>query len=242
MADPAEEADAAAPEPVIPEELPLLPVRDTVLFPHAVLPLTIGRESSIALVQSLGENRFLGVVTQRDPRVDAPGPNDLHQVGAVAVIHKVIRMPNQSLFIFCEGISRMRIAEFTAQEPFLRARIEAIEDVEPEMTAEMEALRQNAISLFQQIVSLSPSLSDDLQSIPASIAELGRLADFTATSLPSLSSTEKQEVLSELDVRKRLSLIHLKLTKELEVQQLRTKIQSEVQDQLTQTQREFYLR
>ncbi|MBI3664687.1 MAG: endopeptidase La [Acidobacteria bacterium] len=242
MARPAKEATVTAPETTIPAELPLLPVRDTVLFPNAVLPLTIGRESSIALVQSLGENRFLGVITQKDPHVDVPGPNDLHPVGSVAVIHKVIRMPNQSLFIFCEGISRMRVVEYTDQEPFLRARIEPIEDAEPEMTAELEALRQNAIGLFQQIVALSPSLSDDLQSIAANIKELGKLADFMAGSLPSLSSTEKQEVLGELDVQKRLSLIHLKLTKELEVQQLRTKIQSEVQDQLSQTQREFYLR
>ncbi len=225
-----------------PSELPLLPVRDTVLFPHALLPLTIGRESSIALVQSLGENKFLGVLTQKDPRVDSPAQQELHTVGTVAVIHKVIRMPNQNLFIFCEGVSRMRVAEFTTEEPFLRGRVERIEENEPEMTAEMEALRQNVISLFQQIVAMSPSLSDDLQSIAANIAELGRLADFIAASLPSLSTAERQEVLEELDTRKRLDQMHRKLTKELEVQQLRTKIQSQVQDQLSQTQREFYLR
>src|SRR5712692_9786103 len=149
-------------EAATPSELPLLPVRDTVLFPHALLPLTIGRESSIALVQSLGENKLLGVVTQRDPRLDNPGPADLHTIGTVAMIHKVIRMPNQNLFIFCEGMYRMRVSEFTAQEPFLRGRIERIEESEPDVTPEMEALRQTVISLFQQIVSLSPSLSDDL--------------------------------------------------------------------------------
>ncbi len=229
-------------EAATPSELPLLPVRDTVLFPHALLPLTIGRESSIALVQSLGENKLLGVVTQRDPRLDNPGPADLHTIGTVAMIHKVIRMPNQNLFIFCEGMYRMRVSEFTAQEPFLRGRIERIEESEPEVTPEMEALRQTVISLFQQIVSLSPSLSDDLQSIASNIAELGRLADFIATSLPTLSTAERQEILYEMDVRKRLEQTHLKLVKELEVLQLRTKIQSQVQDQLSQTQREFYLR
>ncbi|HYM10853.1 MAG TPA: endopeptidase La [Bryobacterales bacterium] len=229
-------------ETAIPDELPLLPVRDTVLFPHALLPLTIGRESSIALVQSLGENKFLGVVTQKDPHVDTPGPQDLHPIGTVAVIHKVIRMPNQNLFIFCEGVSRMRVAEFTVVEPFLRGRVERIEEAEPEMTPEIEALRQNAIGVFQQIVSLSPSLSDDLQSVGANISEPGRLADFIATSLPTFSTAERQEALGELDVRKRLEGLYRKLTKELEVQQLRSKIQTQMQDQLSQTQREFYLR
>ena len=225
-----------------PAELPLLPVRDTVLFPHALVPLTIGRESSILLVQSLGENRHLGVITQRDPRVDVPGPTELHEIGTLAVIHKVIRMPNQNLFVFCEGLDRMRVEEFTATDPFLKGRIQVLEEAEPERSSELEALQQNAVSLFQQIVSLSPSLSDDLQSIAVNITELGRLADFIATSLPTLSSNERQEVLSELDTRKRLDLVHRKLNKELEVQQLRSKIQSQVQDQLSQTQREFYLR
>ncbi len=234
---------AGEPEAVMPtQDVPLLPVRDTVLFPHALLPLTIGRESSIALVQSLGENRFLGVITQQDAHVDTPGPADLHSIGTMAVMHKVIRMPNQNLFIFCEGLYRIRVTEFTAQEPFLRGNVERIEEQEPEMTPELEALRRNTISLFQEIVSMSPSLSDDLQSIASNIEELGRLADFMATSLPSLSSAEKQEVLSELDPRKRLELVHRRLTKELEVLQLRSKIQTQVQDQLSQSQREFYLR
>ncbi len=226
----------------IPTELPLLPVRDLVLFPHAVQPITIGRESSIALINSLGENRLLGVMTQRDPHIDTPSPQDLHPVGSVGMLHKVIRMPNQSLFVFCEGICRMRVIEIIADQPFLRARVEPLDDVEPGMTPELEALRQNTVSLFQQIVAQSPSLSEDLQSIAGKIAEFGRLADFLAASLPTLSSRERQEVLAELDVRQRLELILRKLTKEMEVLQLRSKIQTQVQDQVSQTQREFYLR
>jgi len=236
------EKELAGTEIIIPKELPLLPVRDTVLFPHALLPLTIGRDSSISLVQSLGENKILGVLTQRDPHVDKPGPGDLHAVGTAAVIHKVIRMPNQNLFIFCEGLFRMRVVEFTAEQPFLRGVAERIEETEPETSAELEALRQTLVSLFQQIIALAPSISDDLQAIAGNITEPGRLADFMATSLPTLPSAEKQEVLSEVDVRRRLDLMHLKLSKELEVQQLRSKIQSQVQDQLSQSQREFYLR
>ena len=226
----------------IPGELPLLPLRDLVLFPSAVLPITIGRESSIALVNSLGENRFLGVVTQRDPHLDTPGPTDLHSIGSVGIIHKVVRMPNQSLFVFCEGIYRARVTEILAATPFLRARLERVEETSVSTSPEIEALRQNIISVFQQIVAQSPSLSEDLHSIAVKITEPGRLADFMAASLPTLTSAERQEVLAELDVRRRLDLILLKLAKELEVLQLRSKIQSSVQDQVSQSQREFYLR
>src|SRR5690606_13958393 len=104
------------------EGLPLLPVRDTVLFPRAVMPLNIGRESSMELVTSLGEAKRIGVVTQRDPRVDEPGPEELYGLGTMGLIHKVVRMPNRSLLIFCEGISRIRLTEYLAQKPFLRAR------------------------------------------------------------------------------------------------------------------------
>src|SRR5712692_10304522 len=117
------------------EELPILTVRDTVLFPHALLPINVGRASSVALVQSLGENRLLGVVSQLDPRVDSPGPADLYEVGTVAMIHKVVRM-KEGLLLFCEGISRMRVLAYTATEPFLRARIDRFPELEPEPTPE----------------------------------------------------------------------------------------------------------
>src|SRR5581483_12383619 len=99
-------------DPADPNQLPLLPVRDTVLFPHALLPLTIGRESSIALINSLGEEKIIVVAAQRDSRLDNPGPGDLYEVGTLALVHKIIRMPNQSLFIFAEGLGRVRLEEF----------------------------------------------------------------------------------------------------------------------------------
>src|SRR5471032_474108 len=151
-------------EPAPLEELPVLTVRDTVIYPGAMLPITVGRPSSLALVQSLGENRLLAVVSQLDPRVESPGPADLYQTGTVCVMHKAIRVPKDNLLLFCEGVARMRVKEFTATEPFLRAQIERIPDVEPAPTPELEALRQSVISLFQQIVSASPNLSDDLAS------------------------------------------------------------------------------
>src|SRR6201995_2380647 len=222
--------------------LPVLPVRDTVLFPHAVLPLTVGRESSIQLIQSLGDEKTVVVVAQRDARVDAPQPSDLHSVGTLATVHKVVKMPNQSLFVFTEGTQRVKLGEFNQFEPFMTAAVEPVPEITPAKGAEIEALHRNVTSQFQQIVTSSPTLSDELQTIALNIEDPGRLVDFIASSLPFLPTTEKQELLETPDVVARMERINKHLAKELEVQQLRNKIQSEVQDQVQQSQRDYYLR
>src|ERR1035438_2195162 len=229
-------------EDVILEDLPVLTVRDTVIYPGALLPITVGRPSSLALVQSLGESRTLAVISQLDPRVESPGPGDLFQLGTVCVMHKAIKVPKDNLLLFCEGIARIRTREFTATEPFLRARVERLTDIEPENTSEIEALRQTVVTLFQQIVSASPNLSDELSANAANIAEPGRLADYIAGTLPFLGHTERQHLLEQLDGMTRLNEIHRNLTRELELVELRGRIQSQVQGQLSQNQREFYLR
>ncbi|HSA91792.1 MAG TPA: endopeptidase La [Terriglobales bacterium] len=225
-----------------PAAYPVLPVRDTVLFPHAVLPLTVGRESSVELINSLGEDKTIIVVAQRDARVDSPQPVDLFSVGTLAIVHKVVRMPNQSLFIFTEGLDRIKLGEFAQLTPFMRASVQTVPDVNIERTHEIEALERNVLSLFQQIVAGSPTLSDELQTVAMNIDDAGRLADFVASSLPSLPTRDKQEILETPDVSVRLKSVNRHLTKELEVQHLRNKIQSEVQDQVQQSQREYYLR
>jgi ATP-dependent Lon protease len=197
------------------EEVPVLAVRDTVIFPGALLPITIGRPSSVALVQSLGENRTLAVIAQLDPRVDTPGPDDMYEIGTVCVMHKAIRVPKDNLLLFCEGIARIRTRRYTATDPFLRARVERIPDVEPAMTPEIEALRQNVLSLFQQIVAATPNLSDDLSTTASQITEPGRLADFVAGNVPSLIASERQRLLEILDGHVRLVEIHRHLTREL---------------------------
>jgi ATP-dependent Lon protease len=222
--------------------LPILPVRDTVLFPHAVLPLTVGRESSIQLIQSLGDEKTVVVVAQRDARVDAPQPSDLHAVGTLATVHKVVKMPNQSLFVFTEGTQRVKLGEFNQFEPFMTAAVEPVPEIAPPKGAQIEALHRNVTSQFQQIVTSSPTLSDELQTIALNIEDPGRLVDFIASSLPFLPTTEKQELLETPDVLARMERINKHLAKELEVQQLRNKIQSEVQDQVQQSQRDYYLR
>ncbi len=222
--------------------LPVLPVRDTVLFPHAVLPLTVGRDSSIQLIQSLGEEKTILVVAQRDARQDSPEGSELFQVGTLATIHKVVKMPNQSLFVFTEGTERVRIGDFDQQTPFLTAQYESLAVPEPEKNPELEAMQRNVVSQFQQIVTASPTLSDDLQTIALNIDEPGRLADFIGSSLPFLTTADKQELLETTDAAARLDRLNQHLVKELEVQQLRSKIQNEVQDAVQQSQREYYLR
>src|SRR6201998_1357981 len=222
--------------------LPVLPVRDTVLVPHAVLPLTVGRESSVQLINSLGEDKTIVVVAQREARVDSPQPTDLYGVGTLAVVHKVVKMPNQSLFVFAEGLERVKLGEFSQLTPFMRAGFSSIPETVPPKTAEIEALQRNVLTLFQQIVAGSPTLSDELSTVALNIDEPGRLVDFIASSLPSLSTSDKQDTLETTDVNVRLEKINQHLAKELEVQQLRNKIQSEVQDKVQQTQREYYLR
>src|SRR6201986_1806357 len=221
---------------------PILPVRDTVLFPHAVLPLTVGRESSIQLIQSLGEEKTILVVAQRDARQDAPLGTDLHTIGTKATVHKVVKMPNQSLFVFTEGTERVKLTNFTQVQPFLTAEYETVDDVVPEVSPELEALQRNVFVQFREIVTSSPTLSDDLQTIAINIEEPSRLSDFIASSLPFLTTAERQELLETADVKTRLEKLNSHLAKEIEVQQLRNKIQNEVQDAVQQSQRDYYLR
>ncbi len=221
---------------------PVLPVRDTVLFPHAVLPLTVGRESSIQLIQSLGEDKMIVVVAQRDAHQDAPQPADLHSVGTLATIHKVVKMPNQSLFVFTEGNERVHLDAYGQIMPFMTATVSTIADQEASKSPELEALQRNVLSQFQSIVAASPTLSDELQTIAINIDDPGRLVDFISSSLPILSMSDKQELLETPSVAARMQRLNRHLAKELEVQQLRNKIQSEVQDQVQQSQRDYYLR
>src|SRR5215813_1424414 len=227
----------------MPKSLPILPVRDTVLFPGAVLPLTVGRESSLALIASLqGEEKFLGVVAQHDPRVEDPAAADLHKVGSFARVHKTVKMPNGNVVIFLEGLQRFQVNELLGLKPFLTALVEPMPDIYGEQDNELEALHRNAQDLFRDVVGHSPQLSDDLQGVAANIDDSGRLADFIAGTLPSLSTLVRQELLETASVRKRLESLIRELSKELEVLELRSKIHEQVQEQVSQNQREYLLR
>jgi ATP-dependent Lon protease len=189
-----------------------------------------------------GDEKLLGVVAQLDPRVEDPSAADLHKIGTLAKVHKTVKMPNGNVVIFLEGLQRIQINELTTLRPFLKARVEPQPDITGEADTELEALQRNAQDLFRDVVSHSPQLSDDLQSVAMNIDDPGRLADFIAGTLPSLSTLVRQELIETPSVRKRLEALIRELSKELEVLELRSKIHEQVQEQVSQNQREYLLR
>jgi ATP-dependent Lon protease len=207
------------------------------------MPLPVGRESSLALLDSLeAPEKLLGVVAQLDPRVETPSGSDLHGVGTLAKVHKMVRMPNGNVVAFLEGLHRIRVIEVVGLKPFLRARVEGQPDQEDQPGPELTALVRNVQELFKEVVARSPQLSDDLQTEVMNIDSPARLADFVASTLPSLSTMVRQELLETFSVRKRLESLTNELSKEKEVLELRHKIHDQVQEQVSQSQREFLLR
>lgn len=207
------------------------------------MPLTVGRESSLALLESLNDGeKVLGVVAQLDPRIEDPSGGDLHGVGTAAKVHKQVRMPNGNVVVFLEGLERFRVVEILGLKPFLSAKVELQPDLEDETNTELTALVRNTQELFREVVARSPQLSDDLQGVVLNIEPAGRLADFVAGTLPSLTTMLRQELLETFSVRKRLEILIRELSKEREVLELRNKIQEQVQEQVSQSQREFLLR
>jgi ATP-dependent Lon protease len=228
----------------VPPELPVLPLRDTVLFPNSFMPLAVARESSVRLVdEASAGNRVIGVFTQREAALDDPMQEDLFPVGTVTHIHKLFKLPDGSLRLIVQGVSRVRLDRVVQTRPFLRAAVTVAPDVlREEDHLEIDALQRNIKSNFQQVVSLSPLLSDDLQALAANITDPGKLADFIASSLATIGTPVKQEILSELDVRARMDALNRILIKELEVLELGSRIQSQVQSEVGKNQREYFLR
>ena len=228
----------------LPGELPVLPLRDTVLFPNSFMPLAVARESSVRLIdEAVSSGSLIAVFTQREASEDEPLQDDLYPIGTASHIHKMFKLPDGSLRIIVQGLARVRLTEMLTSHPYLRARVEeAMEVLGDKDRLEIDALQRNIKTNFQQIVSLSPLMSDDLQTLATNIAEPGRLADFIASSLGSISTETRQEVLATLDVRERLDLLNRLLIKELEVLELGSKIQSQVQSEVGKNQRDYFLR
>ncbi len=228
----------------IPPELPILPLRDTVLFPNSFMPLAVARESSVRLIDdAIAHGKLIAVFTQRDAAVEEPQQADLYSIGTATHIHKMFKLPDGSLRLIVQGLARLTLDEVVAAQPYLRARVSAAdEDTNEDDRLEIDALARNIKANFQQVVSLSPLLSDDLQTLATNITEPGRLADFIASSLTTISTTVKQEVLETLDIRTRMDNLNRILIKELEVLELGSKIQSQVQSEVGKNQREYFLR
>ncbi len=240
----AEEGSAGDRPLSVPSELSILPLRDTVLFPNSFMPLAVARESSVRLVDdAVASGKLIGVFTQRDPGVEEPTAEELYPVGVATHIHKMFKLPDGSLRLIVQGLVRLRLEEVLATRPFLRAKVvEASETLLDVDRLEIDALQRNIKSNFQQVVSLSPLLSDDLQALATNITDPAKLADFIASSLSTLSTPAKQEVLESLDVRQRMDTLNRLLIKELEVLELGSRIQSQVQSEVGKNQREYLLR
>jgi ATP-dependent Lon protease len=228
----------------IPSELPILPLRDTVLFPNSFMPLAVARESSVRLIDdAIANGKLIAVFTQRDASVEEPGQADLYAVGTATHIHKMFKLPDGSLRLIVQGLARLKLESVIATQPYLRAQVASAADGTNDADRlEIDALARNIKTNFQQVVSLSPLLSDDLQTLAANVTEPGRLADFIASNLSTISTAVKQEVLETLDIRARMDNLNRILIKELEVLELGSKIQSQVQSEVGKNQREYFLR
>jgi len=228
----------------IPDEISVLPLRDTVLFPDSFMPLAVAREASIRLIdKALAEDQLVGVFTQREASIEEPTQDDLYPVGTITHIHKMFKLPDGSLRLIVQGLARVSLKNIIETDPFIRAAVSSAEEsVSDSDHLEIDALQRNINNNFQQIVSLSPLLSDDLQALSGNITDPGKLTDFIASSLTTLGTSAKQEILETLDLRSRMDHLNRILIKELEVLELGSKIQSEVQSEVGKNQREYLLR
>ena len=242
---PGTDAGAGREDPVsVPPELPILPLRDTVLFPNSYMPLAVARAASIRLIDhAVAQQKLVGVYTQREAAVEDPTADDLYPVGTVTRIHKMFKLPDGSLRLIVQGLARVALERVVESVPFLVASVrELVETTGGEDPLEIDALQRNIKNNFQQVVSLSPLISDDLRTLAGNIEEPGKLADFIASSLTTISTTAKQRVLATLDLRERMGELNRMLAKELEVLELGSKIQSQVQSEVGKSQREYLLR
>jgi ATP-dependent Lon protease len=236
-----EETQIADPQQAIPGTLPVLPLRDAVVFPDTMIPLTIGQERSIRLIDDvLAGDRLLALVTSRDAEVEAPGPALLHEIGTVGLAHKMIKLPDGTMRILVQGLQRVHVDRYIREEPYLVADITKVEDVTVE-SKEIDALRASLLSTFSKIVALVPYLPEELEMAAANVEEPGPLA-FLVASTMRIKTEDKQALLEESNVEQRLRKLIGILAQELEVLELGSKIQSDVRSEIDKSQREYFLR
>ncbi len=227
----------------IPAQLPLLAVRDVVIFTDMILPLFIGRDISVAAVEAAQEGDKLVVISaQKDQAKDEPGPEDIHQVGTVAMIMRQLRMPDGRLKVLVQGLAKARILGVVARDPYIRVNIETLPEMPaPETSVELEALMRNVREQSQKILQLRDVLSDEVVSILDNIDDPGRLADLVTSNLRVKVETA-QKVLEAVDPMERLRLVNDFLGQELKVATMQAKLDSEAREEMDKSQREYYLR
>ncbi len=228
-------------ELTFPATLPVLPLKDTVVFPESVTPLAIGQERSIKLVEDVvSGDRALALVTVKHPEAEQPGWDDLYEIGTAAVVHKMIKVPDGTLRILVQGVQRIKLDRPVQDDPYLVGEFVELPDELTE-TPEVEALTRNVQSLFGRVIGLVPYLPEELQIAAANVDDPSALCNLVASTL-RLKTDEKQRLLELTDVEARLREVSAILNRELEVFELGSKIQSQVQEEMEKGQREFFLR
>ncbi|MBX7132717.1 MAG: endopeptidase La [Fimbriimonadaceae bacterium] len=239
-----EDHDEEEHRPDIPQEISILPLRDSVIYPMLIAPLSVARESSVQLIDESisANNRVIGVIAQRKPHVEQPDWEDVYDVGCAVIIRTLVKMPDATRLIV-QGIARFRIVEHLQTEPYLRARIEVIDEPGPldEKNEELEALRRSVAALFDQAVRLSPQLPDELRSLTQAVQETNVMADLVAAHM-TLPLEDKQKILETIEVQPRLRSLLEMLSREVRVLELSSKVHNEVSAELSKSQREYYLR
>ena len=221
---------------------PVMPLRNTVLFPQQVIPIYIGREKSLRLINDLNtQQKHIVVVAQEDGSIEDPNPEDLYSFGTLAVVLKVFDMPDNSKSAIVQGVERVKLLNFTSKDPYFLAVVEAIPEVEHPEDLELDALANNLRKIFGDLIKVAPNLTEEHSGMLSNIHKPSRLAD-RAISLLTVSNSEKQKVLEELDIKKRLEHTNAIIAREIQRIKLGEEIQSEVHDEIAKSQREYYLR
>lgn len=231
-------------EYIIPDNLPILPVRNTIFFPHQFIPLSIGREKSIRVLnEALSRGKYLGIIAQKDGTIDDPTADDLYTVGTVAKILKIIDLPDGSKSAFIQGLHRFRIQEFIQEDPYFEASVEFLSDYMPENVDEIEinAYVNNLRNLYQRAAEIASEISSEHLGIIENLKEPAVIADMVVA-YTNISNEEKQSLLEITNVYERLKKSHYLLNKYVQTLELGKKIQSEIQDEISKSQREMYLR
>ncbi len=226
----------------VPESIPIIPVRNTVFFPHQFIPLAIGRQKSVKLVDdAMKSSSIIGVVAQKDGTIDDPSPAELHKIGTIARILKVIDLPDGSKSAFIQGISRFRVLNYIQTDPYFIATREILEDAPPKDPQRVEAFSTNLKNLFQQASELAPEITNEHQAMIANVQDPGIVAD-AVIAFSNIPVVEKQEIIEIIDIEERLNRATYLFNKYLQTLELGKKIQNEVQDEISRSQREMYLR
>jgi ATP-dependent Lon protease len=231
-------------EPIeIPDELPVLPARDIVVFPYMILPLFVGRDVSIkAIDHSLNTNRMILILTQKDLTVESPTPEDLYSIGTVCMIMRMLKLPDGRVKILVQGLSKARVLNFPQKDPFFMAKIEKLEEEKPaELTLEDEALIRNVKEQMDKAVSLGKSVLPDVMIVIENIDDPGRLADLIASNI-GLKTEQAQEILEIINPVDRLKKVSDLLSREIQLLTIQQKIQTEARGEIDKTQREYFLR